>query len=356
MAALYPSGVTSGDDPSTAQVPTERGSIPVVSEEHGDGADLGSSEAVTGWLTRLGAWLTDAWPGRLLAAINRRHSPRVERVLVVVAAVVFIVATAVAWRSLPATDGPLLWLPVVIAGTVGIAAMLTLNAVEYRIAARSAGLAMGFTAAMRINVLASAAALLPLPGSVLVRVQGLRSAGATYRTATAAIAVVGVAWTATTFLMAGIAQLIAGEVALGLMVLAGGVVLSGVAVVVSRRAAGVRYTGAAAAGMVAVQVGRVMVQAARFWLLVIALGASASVGQVVALTVAVSISTAIAIFPGGLGIRELLAAGIAPLIGLPASVSLVVVAVDRLLGLVALGVAGLFLGVVHRGRAEAEET
>jgi hypothetical protein len=52
----------------------------------------------------------------------------------------------------------------------------------------------------------------------------------------------------------------------------------------------------------------------------------------------------------------LLAAGLAPLIGLPASVSLVVVAVDRLLGLVALGAAGIILGVVHRGHAEAEET
>jgi hypothetical protein len=57
-----------------------------------------------------------------------------------------------------------------------------------------------------------------------------------------------------------------------------------------------------------------------------------------------------------LGIRELLAAGLAPLIGLPASVSLVVVAVDRLLGLVALGAAGIILGVVHRGHAEEEET
>jgi uncharacterized membrane protein YbhN (UPF0104 family) len=234
--------------------------------------------------------------------------------------------------------------------------MLALNAVEYRMAARSSGLSLGFLAAMRINVLASAAALLPLPGSVLVRVQGLRSAGATYRTATAAIAVVGVAWTATTFLMAGVAQFVAREFALGVVVLAGGVVLSAVAVVVSRRATGVQYTAPAAVAMGAVQVGRVMVQAARFWLLVVALGATASVGQVVALTVAVSVSTAIAIFPGGLGIRELLAAGLAPLIGLPASVSLVVVAVDRLLGLVALGIAGLVLGVVHRGHAEEQET
>ena len=354
-AGLYPSNVASGDDQRAMQLPAEPESPSLMDGDRPVRPD-DDAAVVTGGLTGFASWLTDSWPARLLAAINRRHSPRVERVLVVVAAAVFIVATVVAWRSLPETDGPLSWPPLILAGTVGIAAMLTLNAVEYRMAARSASLSLGFVAAMRINVLASAAALLPLPGSVLVRVQGLRSAGATYRTATAAIAVVGVAWTATTFLMAGVAQIVAGEFAIGVAVLAGGVVLSAVAVVVSRRASGVTYTARAAIAMAAVQIGRVMVQAARFWLLVMALGASASAGQVVALTVAVSVSTAIAIFPGGLGIRELLAAGLAPLIGLPASVSLVVVAVDRLLGLVALGAAGIILGVVHRGHAEAEET
>ena len=49
-------------------------------------------------------------------------------------------------------------------------------------------------------------------------------------------------------------------------------------------------------------------------------------------------ASAIGIFPGGLGIRELLSGLIAPAVGLPASVGLIGTSVERVVGLATLSV------------------
>jgi uncharacterized membrane protein YbhN (UPF0104 family) len=85
------------------------------------------------------------------------------------------------------------------------------------------------------------------------------------------------------------------------------------------------------------------------------LGYSASVTQGVALSLAGSLGSAVGFLPAGLGVRELLAAGIGPIVGLPAAVSLVATAVDRVLGLVVLAAITAVLVATGAGTARLDE-
>jgi uncharacterized protein (TIRG00374 family) len=117
----------------------------------------------------------------------------------------------------------------------------------------------------------------------------------------------------------------------------------------ARLQSGVDFTRGLTVQLLAVEVARVVVLAVRFHLLLIALGTEPTWAQSAALTIAVVVSTAVAILPGGLGLREVSAAAIGPLVGLPASVSLVAVALDRLLSLAVLAIAAGVLALRRQG-------
>jgi uncharacterized membrane protein YbhN (UPF0104 family) len=289
---------------------------------------------------------------RTLAVARRAttaRSVRTQRALVGVAAAVFVVATVLAWRALPATDGPLSWPPLVVMAVVGVPALLGLNAVEYAIAVRSAGARVSLAGSLRLNVVASAVNLLPIPGSILVRIQGMHTTGVTYASATASTAVVGVAWISVSLIATGALQAIVGRPGRGAAVFAVGAGLAALAWGMVRLSAGVNYTPRLTAQLLVVEVARVAVMTGRFHLLLVALGSQPTWAQSVALTISVAVSLAIAVFPGGLGIRELSAAAIGPAVGLPASVALVAVALDRVIALGGLGIIAGAMALTTRG-------
>jgi len=75
----------------------------------------------------------------------------------------------------------------------------------------------------------------------------------------------------------------------------------------------------------------------------VALGFPAPVRDAMALALAATVSSAIGLFPGGLGIRELLSAAVAGLTGFDPAVGLVVSAVDRIVVLVVVGLCSLVM-------------
>jgi uncharacterized membrane protein YbhN (UPF0104 family) len=77
-------------------------------------------------------------------------------------------------------------------------------------------------------------------------------------------------------------------------------------------------------------------------------GELVSPAQSVALALSSVLSTAIGIAPGGFGVREAIAAGIGPIVGVPASVSLVATAFDRVADLAVVGVASLAIFAATR--------
>ena len=258
-----------------------------------------------------------------------------QRVLAVVTVAVIVVAAVLSFRSLPDTD-TLRWWPLVLVGLVGVPLTVALNGLEYVVAGRMVGVPVGGWAALRISVYGSAANLLPIPGAALVRIQALRREGTGTGRATVTLGAVGLAWLAVSFGLAG-ALLLPTKPGVGALFLVGG--LAGLAVT----AVLVRSTNRDLAALVMVEIGFAISQAGRLYLCLLALDQDPSAAQAFALGISVAVGSAIGFLPGGLGIREAVAALLSPLVGLPASVGFLATVLDRVVGLVCLAPIAAFV-------------
>ncbi|MEC7144470.1 MAG: hypothetical protein VXW59_02705, partial [Actinomycetota bacterium] len=94
-----------------------------------------------------------------------------------------------------------------------------------------------------------------------------------------------------------------------------------------------------------VETGWLAVSGFRFTLAAAVIGVDLTVTQALALSIAGAITVAIGFLPGGLGVREALIAALSPLIGLDLETGVLLGAVDRLVWLSALALAGVGLAV-----------
>lgn len=293
---------------------------------------------------------------RIISALSRwfgrrnvRRSPRVERVLLLVAALAFGIGAYVAYRHLPDIESRVRWVPLALVAALGPPATVLTSAAEYQVSARLLRHRVPLWEATRVSVLATAANLLPVPGSPLVRMRALRQLGSTYRGAFSSTALVGLAWIGVTGLLVGGASAVVGRLAFGSVLLATGVVATGLAYG-ALRLRRPSEAGALIWAVLGVEVATVLVAGARFILVLRGLGVDASFAQAIALTIAGVTASLIGFFPGGLGIRELIAAGIGPLVGLSAAVGLLSAAVNRLIESLVLLPLSLFFFLVVRRR------
>jgi uncharacterized membrane protein YbhN (UPF0104 family) len=274
---------------------------------------------------------------RLYAATRRPPSPRVQRALLAAAAVVFIVGGWYAFSSLDVAFDDVRWLPLVLAAVVGVPLSLLANTLEYVVSARMLHHRVALLPAVQLTTMSTAANLLPIPGAFLVRVQGLRALGSRYDKAAASTAVIGLVWIGVSaslaaFFLAVYDSWLAAAV---FAVLAVSLLLAAYTWLTrTLTALGERRRIAAAA--TAVELFAVGVDAGRLVLILVGLGVDASLGQAMVLAVASSLAAAAGILPGGFGLREVIAALLAPLVGLAASAAFAATALNRVLGLIVM--------------------
>jgi len=280
---------------------------------------------------------------RLLDQRAQPLAPRLRGALLVTAGLGVAIATIWAWRSSDLVLDDIEWLPIAIAFVVAAPASLVLKALEFRVAAGVAGQSPSGRRSLDVAVISSAANLLPLPGSLLVTVRSLSEDGTTYGKAISASAVPGLAWLAITGLVGGAAIGIEGGPWLGAIVVVAGVAAGAGATALFRSTAPQEGRAALAAGIVLVEAGWLAVSALRLGLAVSALGVSIEPTQAVALSVAGALTVAIGFFPGGLGVREALIAGLAPIIGLPFDTGVLLGSLDRVVWLAFLALAAVVL-------------
>ena len=145
--------------------------------------------------------------------------------------------------------------------------------------------------------------------------------------------------------------------AFGVSALAIGLGLLGIALVLLVRAVddGTRIAGALE--LLAIESGFVLLQAFRLFLIASALRFNVSYAQSTTLVIAAVSAAAIGFLPAGLGAREAIAAALAPVVGFPAAVGLVITAVDRVVNLVVLSVfAGAITLATRRQRRQLAAT
>ena len=170
--------------------------------------------------------------------------------------------------------------------------------------------------------------------------------GSNYRKSLAVLGGIGVIWLATTGVLAAAALIVAGyNVAIGLAFGLGGVLAGAGRLRSSGSRSGRDDAMKWFVRFVLIEIASVGVFAVRFTLVLEGLGFHASWSQTFTLTIATAAASAVGILPAGLGVRELLAAALAPLVNLKPAVALFAVSVDRIIGLVVLA--------LMTGRADA---
>ncbi len=244
---------------------------------------------------------------------------------------VFVVGSFVAYSKLPARQDINLR-PLVLAAAVACVPLtLVVNAWEFRLSTNLLGPRVPFAAALRVSVLASAANSLPLPGAVVVKTRALANLGHSYRRAIIATVAIGVAWVAVAALVAGTLVLRGGQATLGVLLLAAGFAGSLLSFAMLSTHLGLRPAIAAARAVALIESLSVGLAVTRIYLVANGVGFDVSAAQAGAMAVAAIVASAVGIFPGGLGLREVLSAGIAGATSLAASVGLLTAAVDRLM-------------------------
>ncbi len=203
---------------------------------------------------------------------------------------------------------------------------ILVNAAGYRAQAGLINIDVPYREALRTTLIGSAANLLPVPGAAVVRSGALVDRGATLKQAGGSTAVGALSWLGWSLFVAVPPLLSVGGGATAGLVAAAGILAIGFSLGMALR------LGASLAGwgLVALtSVGLVVALAVRYLLLVWALGFDPT-GTAVALVAVGALSSAAGFFPGGIGIRELLAGATATIVDLPAELGFLVAAIDDL--------------------------
>jgi len=273
--------------------------------------------------------------------------PLLQRFFLFLALIGFAVGIFLSYRAQPDLLSGLHWLPVCLLCFIAIPVTIYLNAFEYRLTGAILEQDIRLTQAAEVTIIAGVANMLPLPGGTIVRVAALKAGGASIGQGTTATLLVSLLWIGVAFLYAGGWVTVSQGQLIGL----GGIflVIGAVAVLACIFFAATQFN---ALGqfwpMIPIKVAHVVIDAARIWLCLWALGVDASFAQASALTVSSVVGAAVSIVPAGLGVREAVSALLAPLIMLTAASAYLSASLNRIIGLMITAPVALILALRKR--------
>lgn len=273
--------------------------------------------------------------------------------LLLLALAIFVVGGWIALRRAQVDFAELDFGALAVLAVVGVPLTIAGKALEYRLSARVVGIFPSIGESLRVSIYSTAANLLPLPGSVVVRVGALKLSGARTKTAVGTTAYVGVVWLGVASLLAGLASL--GRPVVGTVLLGGGVAGLTVAGLFLRRVVaqgGLRRRLMAAT--IGIEAASISAAAFRIALALRALGVTGGASQGFVLALSGALASSLGVFPGGLGIRELVAAGLGPLVNVAPAAAYLAAAVDRTIGIFVHGAIALVLSVRFRSKRQVQ--
>jgi hypothetical protein len=280
-------------------------------------------------------------------------NPRVRRAILLIAVLGFAAGIAVSIRAHPGIFSDLQLSPVLLVVAIVIPATVFLNAYEFLLSARLIGRRISLPSALETTIIGSVANMLPLPGGSIVRVAALKAAGANLKHGISTIVFVTLIWLGVAFTYAGAWVIVLGKTLVG-----GLFVVGGLAVLVASFATTLRLLKQWQVPMqiIATKLVLILLDASRNYLCFLALGADGNFAQASALAVSGVLGSAVSVVPAGLGVREGVAAAMAPIVGLAASSAFLAVSLSRLLGLATTAPVAAFLAwrVTHVRRVPAD--
>lgn len=278
----------------------------------------------------------------------RRASRTWRRTLLLLGLIAFTVVTAAAIRNLPTPPNPVRWSALVVVGVLLVPVTIVTNGVEFQLTARFLGRRIAIMDAIQTALLSSAANLLPVPGSLLVRARRLSAEGADLSHATRAPLLVGILWLGVAAATAGFWVAATTGQSLASIVGASGGALAVAALILLARSA--PSADRPFGSLLAVEIVLVIVSSFRNLLILRGLGFESGLDDGLALALSGVLAAAVGVIPGGLGIREAISAVLSPLVGMTAAAGALAAAIDRVIGLIVLGIVGAAIVLRSRRR------
>lgn len=228
---------------------------------------------------------------------------------------------------------------------LGVPITILINAYEFRLMARAAGKEVGVVSAAKVTIVGTAANLLPIPGGVAARIGGLKLLGVNFKSSASISLLMALAWIGMALVAGGVSF-----AALGMQALALCFVTAGLAIIFAAMLP-IRRSGASTrivAGLILIKAVLVLTDGARMYVAVTALGGSVGVVGALMFAGASVAGSAFTLVPAGLGVREVVSAGIGTIIGVPPQIAFMAALVNRLAGLVIVLPVTLILAATTR--------
>lgn len=279
-----------------------------------------------------------------------RFSPGARRVALAVSVIAMIVGVVVSIYRHPDVFREINWTPAVVALLAGIPLTVLLNALNFMITGRLVNKRFRLGVATEVAIVSTAANLLPLPGGPLTRAAALKGAGTGLREAGVAVLVTALLRAGTAFLYSGIWILLVGHSLLGAIFVTVGILVGAWSCGRLAVIGGAKLLSAA----IAVQLGMILVDMGRIALCLKAVGEAGTIQQASALTVSGVAGSLVGIVPGGLGIREGVAAALGAVVSVPPAIAFLAAVINRIIGLTGITPVALLLAL--RRPSEEVET
>ena len=276
-------------------------------------------------LNRLGASALVRLNGLTRRAHRVAERPGLKRAVWIGAILLLAGGLVAALSSADIDPAEIDWRPLAWLIATAIPASLLLGTLETMLAAGAVGRRFPPRRALTITLFASAANMLPVPGAAGVRVMSLNGAGASMRHAGATTLGFAVIWLgvalsfSASFAIARSPLIASGGLAVGLAITGAGLAMFH----------GFSPNPLVGLKVMALKLVMILLTLLRVGLCLAAIGVASDLPALSVLAVSGIVGSAVAIVPGGLGVREAMAAALAPLGGLPADAVFIAIAIDR---------------------------
>lgn len=271
--------------------------------------------------------------------------PLWRRAVLILAAFGFGLGIFLSYRAQPDAFTDLNFGPLIVLALFTIPATVLLNALEFRGSAQLIGHDIGLAQAAEITIVGSVANMLPIPGGTMVRIAALKAAGASLKRGTAATLLVSLLWISVSFIYSGVWLAVLGLT--GWFVLGAAFICVGLVSLIICAALCFKLSEdmTVVINLLSFKVGLVLLDATRLYLCFRVLGLDGTFAQSSVLTVSSVLGAAVSIVPAGLGIREGVAALLAPFVDLPAASAYVATSINRVVGLTVMAPVAFYLGL-----------
>jgi hypothetical protein len=259
------------------------------------------------------------------------------------AGAILLFAIGLAWAIQESPDigsslrlGPLLLLLL-----IGAPVTTLMNSVETYAISRIAGGPMSWRTCVELSIYSSAANMLPIPAGGLARLAGMKAHGVGYVKGSATVLLSFTIWGGLAFAYAAAALLLLGQMRFGLLFALCSLVLLAIAAVGFARFGKWKLVLLIAS----MRIASFPLEALRYWLAFLGIGAAVSYLQSSILVVASFTASAFVVVPGGIGVTESVIALLATIVGVSAATGFLAGAIGRIVRLIGLSIlaGGLFL-------------